>query len=84
MMNRNDIIESYLELARKAQEVEYYWENSIATNDELDEANNAALGYYLENGITRQELTDHQDAKRNVIKCKNVDEALSAMQRIFG
>ena len=83
MDTRSNIIENYLELSRKAHEVEYYWETGIATDEELDEANDAALNYYSENGITRQELTDYQDAKRNVTKCNSVDEAFAAMQKIF-
>ena len=84
MTNRNQIIETYLELARKAQEVEYYWENSIATNNELGAACGAANAYYVENEITRQELTDYQDAKRNVTKCDSVDDALAVMEKLFG
>ena len=83
MMNRNKIIETYLELSRKAHEVEYYWESGIATDDELDESNGAALGYYEENGITRQELTDYYDARRNVTKVDNVNDAFAAMQKAF-
>jgi len=83
MMNRNQIIETYLDLATKAHEVEYYWENGIATDSELSESNNAALDYYDDNNITRQELTDYQDSKRNVVKTDNVNDALAAMKKVF-
>jgi len=82
-MNRDKIIETYLELARKAHEVEYYWETGIATDPELAEANNTALEYYADNNITRQELTDYYDAKRNVVKCNNLDEAKQALSNFF-
>jgi len=83
MMSRNQIIETYLDLAAKAHEVEYYWENGIATDGELSESNNAALDYYDDNNITRQELTDYQDSKRNVVKTDNVNDALAAMKKAF-
>lgn len=83
-MNRAQIIENYLDLSRKAHEVEHYWENGVATDEELDLANNRALHYMGNFGITRKEITDHQDQKRNVTKCDSVDEALAAMQNIFG
>lgn len=82
-MDRKQIIENYLELCRKAHEVEYYWENWIATDEELDEANGRAQGYMYDHHITRQEITDHQDTKRNVTKCSSVDEAFATMQKIF-
>jgi len=71
MMNRNQIIETYFELARKAHEVDYYWEQSIATNNEWQEANGAVLRYYFEHNITQQELTDYYDA-------------VAALQKKFG
>lgn len=82
-MNRDKIIETYLELARKAHEVEYYWETGIATDAELAEVNTDALEYYADNHITRQELTDYNDARRNVVKCKNLDEAKQALNNFF-
>ena len=84
MTDRNKIIESYLELSRKAQEAEYYWENGAGSEETFRSLADNAFEYYDYHGITRQELTDHQDAKRNVTKCKNVDEAFAAMQKIFG
>jgi len=83
MMDRGQIIETYLELSRNAQEAEYYWENDTGSEETFKALANNALAYYDYHGITRQELTDHQDAKRNVTKCNNVDEALAAMEKIF-
>jgi len=83
MMDRGQIIETYLELSRNAQEAEYYWENNTGSEETFKALTNNALAYYDYHGITRQELTDHQDAKRNVTKCNNVDEALAAMEKFF-
>jgi hypothetical protein len=83
-MDRNQIIENYLALARNAQEAEYYWENNTGSEEAYVDATDAAHLYYRDNCITRQELTDHNDAKRgNVIKCDNVNDALSAMENFF-
>lgn len=82
-MNRTQIIETYLDLCRKAHEVESYWETGIATDTELSEANSAALNYYDDHGITRQELTDYNDRRRNVVKTDNVNDALAAMKSFF-
>jgi len=84
MMNRNDIIESYLELSRNAQEAEYYWENNTGSEETFRSLADNAAEYYDYHGITRQELTDHQNAKRKVVKCNNVDEALAALGKVFG
>jgi len=83
-MDRNQIIENYLTLARNAQEAEYYFENDTGSEEAYVDAADAAHLYYRENGITRQELTDHNDAKRgNVVKCDNVNDALAAMKKAF-
>lgn len=84
MMNRNQIIETYLELSRNAQEAEYYWENNTGSEETFKALANNAVAYYNYHSITRQELTDYHDSKRNVIKCDSVDDALAAMKKIFG
>jgi len=82
-MDRKQIIETYLELSRNAQEAEYYWENNTGSEEVFKALANNALSYYNYHGITRQELTDYNDSKRNVVKANNVDEALSAMENFF-
>lgn len=86
-MNRAKVIETYLDLSRKAQEYEYYWEVGTGTEDDFVEAADAADAYFCENGITRSELTDHNDRKRTgrdkVIKAANIDEAKAALNNFF-
>jgi len=83
MMNRNKIIETYLELSRNAQEAEYYWENGTGSEETFKSFANNAIAYYDYNGITRQELTDYYDTRRNVTKSDNVNDAFAAMQKVF-
>ena len=84
MMNRNQIIENYLDLAAKAQEAERgYLFLDTNSKDVFDEALDVAVSYYRDNNITRQELTDYDDSKRNVVKTDNVDDAFAAMQKAF-
>ena len=84
MMNRNEIIENYLDLAAKAQEAERgYLFLDTNSKDVFDEAVNVAMSYYRDNNITRQELTDYNDSKRNVVKCDNVNDALAALRKAF-
>jgi len=83
MMDRGQIIETYLVLSRNAQEAEYYWENNTGSEETFEALANNALSYYNYHGITRQELTDHNDAKRNVVKCDNLDEAKQALSNFF-
>jgi len=83
-MDRNQIIKTYLDLADKAQEAERgYLFLDTNSKDVFDEAVNVAMSYYRENGITRQELTDYNDSKRNVVKCDNVNDALAALRKAF-
>jgi hypothetical protein len=82
-MDRKQIIETYLELSHNAQEAEYYWENNTGSEEVFKALANNALSYYNYHGITRQELTDYNDSKRNVVKANNVDEALAAMENFF-
>ena len=84
IMNRNQIIKTYLDFAGKAQEAERgYLFLDTNSKDVFDEAVNVAMSYYRENGITRQELTDYNDSKRNVVKCDNVNDALAALRKAF-
>jgi hypothetical protein len=84
IMDRNQIIKTYLDLAGKAQEAERgYLFLDTNSKDVFDEAVNVAMSYYRENGITRQELTDYNDSKRNVVKCDNVNDALAALRKAF-
>jgi hypothetical protein len=80
IMNRNQVIETYLDLAGKAQEAERGY---LFLDTNSKEAVNVAMSYYRENGITRQELTDYNDSKRNVVKCDNVNDALAALRKAF-
>ena len=82
-MNRNQILETYLGLSRKAQEAEYYFDMGTGIEEEYNKAANAAIEYYSENNITRDELTNYRDSYRNVVKTDNVDDAFAAMQNFF-
>jgi len=82
-MDRNQIIETYLELSRNAQEAEYYWENDAGSEDTFKEFANNALSYYDYHGITRQELNDYNDRRRNAVKVDNVEDALTAIENFF-
>jgi hypothetical protein len=82
-MDRKQIIETYLELSRNAQEAEYYWENNTGSEEVFKALANNALSYYNYHGITRQELTDYNDSKRNVVKVNSTKDALAAMENFF-
>lgn len=82
-MDRNQVIKTYLDLATKAQELEYYWENNTGTKEAFVDALDATHLYYSENNITRQELTDYNDRQRKVVKARNANEALSALNNFF-
>lgn len=82
-MDRKQIIETYLELSCKSQEAEYYWENNMGSGEAFKTLAQNALSYYNYHGITRKELTDYNDSKRNVVKVNNTKDALAAMENFF-
>ena len=84
MTDRNNIIESYLELSRKAQAAEYYFENETGSLENYFETSEAMVDYKLDNGITQEELNEYHDSRRNVTKVDNVDDAFAAMQKLLG
>lgn len=66
-MNRNQIIKTYLDLARKAQEAERgYLFMDTNSKGVFDEAVKAAMSYYRKNNIARQELVDYAKQKNLV------------------
>lgn len=80
-MNRIEILDEYLRLAHKAQEVDYFYELGTASYEEFDKAREKAMEYYHIHGITRQELTDYK--KRNSIKVNSAKEAVAVLNRMF-
>ena len=84
MTDRNNIIESYLELSRKAQAAEYYFENETGSLENYFETSEAMVDYKLDNGITQEELDAYHNSRRNVTKVDNVDDAFAAMQKLLG
>ena len=83
MKNRNEIIEKYLELSRKVQKAGADFEVGVSDLSKLLEITDEFIQYSDDNDITRQELTDYQDSKRNVTKVDNVKDAFAAMQKAF-
>jgi carbamate kinase len=84
MTDRTEIIQTYLGLVLKAQAAEYYFENETGSLENYFETSEAMVDYKLDNGITQEELDAYHDSRRNVTKVDNVDDAFSAMQKIFG
>lgn len=82
-MSREHIIETYLNLSRKAQETEADWENGNVSETTFIEAADAAHLYFYENNITRNELTEYNDRKRNVVKASTVEEAAASLTNFF-
>ena len=81
MNHRTEILEEYLELAFLAQELDYYYEMGTGSYADFDKARERAMEYYYAHGITRQELTDYK--KRDTIKVKSAEEAVSVLNRMF-
>lgn len=81
MNHRAEILDEYLELAFLAQELDYYYEMGTGSYADFDKARERAMEYYHAHGITRQELTDYK--KRDTIKVKSAEEAVSVLNRMF-
>lgn len=84
MNHRVEILEEYLRLARKAQEINNsrrHFKSPTLPFDKVNAAFGEVLDYAKEHGITRQELTDYK--KRDNIKVKTAEEAVTALNRFF-
>lgn len=79
--SRISTLDKYLELAFRAQELDYYYEMGTGSYADFDKAREQAYEFWHEHGITRQELTDYK--KRNSVSVNGVAEAVAKLEQFF-
>ena len=83
---RKAILDEYLKMSKRAQEIEYYIENTKSNQDRnvfkenLDRVIQKRAKLYQENNITRRELDEY---KNPAYKAKSTEDVLNRMEKFF-
>lgn len=81
-MNKQ-VIETYLDMVKDLQSMEYDLENETITESEYIRSLDEVRAYYAENNITREMLDEYNQQKRQAVKANTKEEAMNALNNFF-